>query len=264
MPRVPVGIICRKASAPQYGGDELMPQGVAPGVAGDGAVFYGGRRQRREVVLIEDEDWVNVLANVVKPPADVDPVWCVPGEGDLTDYPEDYLRLVRTYGPGSIDNFVNVLSPVHPKSFMSSVTWTAARVAALDEAIGDGNFHFPPELHDPSRLHIWATSTNGDMFYWASDKNGNPIDLVAVNPDRDDEWSIHRMSVSEFHVRMLRREESVSVFPDDFPQQVHRLDSSSGDDSAMEPVVEGTSDAGIGDRYEFAKHPFYRLRPFGA
>lgn len=206
-------------------------------------------------------EWFGILEGMIPPPEDVDPAWSVPGVGDSTRYPEDYLNLVRAYGPGLFDDFMNLFVPSSSNMHSSSVYNTTVRIDELRQ-YRRLNGAFPSELPDLdlSKLHVWGASEMGDTMYWAADEKGIPVDLVVVDRRWDGERVLYQMGVLEYLVRLLRGDESVSMCPGDVPAETHTFESFAPGQCPVGKEEWGRPKRD--ERYEFAKYPLYRRDPF--
>ncbi|WP_165609637.1 hypothetical protein [Mycobacteroides saopaulense] len=155
------------------------------------------------------------LAAVVTPLGRVAPKEWTAIDSDLGFVtPADYRSIIDTYGSGSFDDFLIVLSPQNGNKYLDLSSQIAVRREAL-HGLTHEVIPYPIDL-----LTACAYTNNGDVVYWLADKAVNPNDWpVVINASRDDEWDRFNGGLLDFLVAVLDRSYVCPIFPDDFPEQ---------------------------------------------
>ncbi|WP_405600765.1 SMI1/KNR4 family protein [Streptomyces sp. NBC_01410] len=136
------------------------------------------------------------LARFVAPPArpiDARGDWTVAESTLSVRLPEDYKRLVETYGWGEFCDFLYLRTPFGTNEH-NGVEWQSGRLSGAPDR-DRGRYPYP--LH-PARggLLIWGTTMDADRLCWltAGDPQGWPV----VVWDRDGDYETFAMGAAEF------------------------------------------------------------------
>lgn len=132
--------------------------------------------------------------------------------------PSDYKVAVSTYGLGSIDGFVWLLSPFTHNVHLNLFCEIKRCASAFQEFKKLTSSEIPYELYplSPRGLVPWAITDNGDVLYWIRDADR---EYLVGQQSRVAEWAEWRMSITEFLVGLVDRSICVPFFPDDFPSE---------------------------------------------
>lgn len=170
-------------------------------------------------------DSLSELERLVRPPAQPlgSPVDWAAAQRDLAmQLPEDYRRLVDTYGLGCFDGFLWLLHPNASSRYLNLGRQITVRLEALKEG------QSPGEPFGPDDVVPWAFTDNGDVCYWKVMGMADPNKwTVVVNESRGPEWDEFSGTTTEWLAAVLSGRYRVRVFPDqDFPSQSPRFRSS--------------------------------------
>lgn len=148
-------------------------------------------------------------------------------------FPNDYVELVKAYGRGVFDEFINVFLPTTPNPHLDIASQMTSRLEALRQLSGRAD---PPitlpvssvnsttedvpyklDRTDPGIIP-WAITDNGDAIYWVASQLDLPDEwTVTVNEARGPDWQEFPMGCCEFLYGVLSGSVQVRHFPDDFP-----------------------------------------------
>lgn len=166
--------------------------------------------------IVDGWEWVRRLTELIPPPGGrFGYGWDAVQERLGTVLPTDYKRLVETYGPGSFDDFLSVLTPHAPTEYVDILRVGSVDRWALREVVRCG-MELPERVGSVDRLVTWGVTDNGDRCYWVTGACPESW-AVAVNDGRASEWEFFEMSVTELLYRVLSRKLVVTIFPEDFP-----------------------------------------------
>lgn len=140
-------------------------------------------------------------------------------------FPADFRAFVSLYGDGFIDGFLCVFNPFSVNRFVNFEEQMHARLLALREhhaSIGEALPY--PLFPAPAGLVPLGTTDNGDVMYWET--KGQPDDwTVLIQESRLAEFDCFNGGMVEFLQRVLAKEFSSSVFPEDFPSDTPQFTS---------------------------------------
>jgi hypothetical protein len=133
--------------------------------------------------------------------------------------PEDYHDLMAAYGPGCFDEFLWVFG-CHPENRNLDIrnrTEKARRVFSRSASV---NLNLLLTNHGATRQDVvsWGGTDNGDLCIWIAVGSPSQWPVVVVDA-REDSYLMHRKTVSEFLLAILRGEIRSEIFPGDFPSE---------------------------------------------
>jgi hypothetical protein len=133
-----------------------------------------------------------------------------------TALPPDYKAFVETYGGGTIDHFLSVLTPIGPTKW-ANLVWRAHATEDPMDLASPRAMHAPFEPYPaPGGLLAFAQTDNGDVLYWKT--VGGPENwTVVVFPPRAPEYLEFDGSMTEFLEALFTGRVSSEIFPRDFP-----------------------------------------------
>src|SRR5205814_1895372 len=116
--------------------------------------------------------------------------------------PEDYKRLIRTYGSGQWQEFWFVLNPFTANEHLNLIRQSQVRRprswSALDaeRAIRESGTYPHPIYPEPGGILPWALTDNGGRFFWLT---ADPPEWwpTVYYPDRSPEYAVYEMSCTE-------------------------------------------------------------------
>jgi hypothetical protein len=137
--------------------------------------------------------------------------------------PYDYKELIRTFGGSNWDDYLYPLEPGCPNDNYDLIEWEDQQTEALE-----GLWEFekkPDELADArSRVIPWATTDNGECFYWLVRAGQSPDEwTVMVNEACGDRWEHYSMNCIEFLVSVLTEDVQSTVLSSRFPLAEHEF-----------------------------------------
>ncbi|MEU7730181.1 hypothetical protein AB0B78_33920 [Streptomyces sp. NPDC040724] len=131
--------------------------------------------------------------------------------------PDDYLALMKVYGPGKFDDFLLLLCPgAEPRAF--DLLWRRSR--ALDDLrqrAADGEEFGHSVAPGSEELLPWAVTDNGDTLYWVTAHPDPNKWSIALNEGRGPEWNDYHGTATEFLAAVFARRTHPAILPDDFP-----------------------------------------------
>ncbi|WP_131809344.1 hypothetical protein [Mycobacteroides immunogenum] len=128
--------------------------------------------------------------------------------------PADYRAIIDTYGSGSFDDFLIVLSPQSDNKYLD----LSSQITVRREALRGLTHEVIPYSID--LLTACAYTNNGDVVYWLADKTVDPNEWpIIVNASSDDEWDRFEGGLLDFLISVFNRSYVCPIFPDDFPEQ---------------------------------------------
>lgn len=165
------------------------------------------------------------------PSGGAQPDWQAAEEAVGSALPTDYKQLVKAYGPGSFDDFIWILQPMHDNRHLDLVHQRDIQLDAL-RTLRAGGEEIPFDVDaGEEELLPWAITDNGDVVYWLRRPGQSPDEWpVAINAARDPRWEQYDGSATEFLADVLSKKRRLSVFPEDVPS----------DDPAFVPSGRGT------------------------
>jgi SMI1-KNR4 cell-wall len=177
-------------------------------------------------------DAVEELAKLVPPPpipveAPID--WPRAEQSTGLRFPRDYRDLMDTYGVGCFDEFIWLLHPSLPDSYLE----LGRRMEVFREALRESQ-GTEPDQPNPEELIPWAFTENGDVCYWISVPRSEPDEwMVAVNESRGPAWDHFDKGAGNWLVSVLSGRRRLLIFPYDFPSQRPQFVSGEGSQSAV-------------------------------
>lgn len=129
-------------------------------------------------------------------------------------FPEDYKEFIDSYGEGSINEFLWVLSPFCKNENLNSIK----RFKVMQESYNSIKKEFPEDFlfefyYGQNGLFPWGITDNGDELFW--NYKDDTIDII-VYASRYTEYVTYAMSMEEFLCNLLKKDIICSIFPDDF------------------------------------------------
>lgn len=130
--------------------------------------------------------------------------------------PNDFKNFISIYGCGAIDDFVWVLNPfsINPNlNFEKSKFFINAYAVMRQDFFSD----YPrPNYPEEGSFLPWAVTDNGETFVWLVD--GEPESWkVAIHSSDQGEEEVYNFGCVEFILKLINREISSKILPDQFP-----------------------------------------------
>lgn len=140
----------------------------------------------------------------------------IPVSTQTIRFPEAYRRLLGIYQDGVIDDFIWILSP---NSYNRNLNFETSLY--LIETYQTLKKDFPldylrPCYPDEGSFFPWAITDNGDSLSWMVSQDDSISTILIHSPDQATEELFH-LTPAEFLVRLLKREISSSLLPEQFP-----------------------------------------------
>ncbi len=134
--------------------------------------------------------------------------------------PTDYRKFVTTYGSGTIDNFLWVLNPFTRNDNLNLFLQTKVICEAYVTSKKKFPEDFPHEVYPKQGgLLPWAVTDNGDELYWIT--QGEPESWpIVIYETRSPFHVIYNISITDFIYKLVSRELTCPIFPDDFPSDI--------------------------------------------
>jgi len=127
-------------------------------------------------------------------------------------FAKDYLELIQTFDGLCINDFLYVLSPFSNNEFLNSEMCFARMKNSYEAFCVSSNI--APKYHffdGTNGLFPWGITENGDELYWDLGRK----DSIVVFSSRYSEISEFEMCMSEFIRAVFKKENFMSIFPDD-------------------------------------------------
>ncbi|MEU5162038.1 hypothetical protein AB0G74_20875 [Streptomyces sp. NPDC020875] len=128
----------------------------------------------------------------------------ISGSWGLSTFPSDFRQFMAVYGPGAIEDFLEILAPEPWDEQQVGDGFSAeTRTARLTwDKEPERNFEVPPE----PRLIAWGVDAAADILCWDASLS-HPDDWPVVVWNRGTGgWSRYDMGMAEFLFRTLRAE----------------------------------------------------------
>ncbi|MEU2264577.1 SMI1/KNR4 family protein [Streptomyces sp. NPDC019645] len=136
------------------------------------------------------------LERLVTPPAvpiDGDGSWTAVETALETRLPDDYKRLVETYGWGEFCDYLNLRTPFGTSEH-NGVKWQSGTLSGVPER---DRVRYPYPLHPASGgLLVWGTSIDADRLCWLTE--GTPENWPVVVWSSEDWYETHPMGAAGF------------------------------------------------------------------
>ena len=130
--------------------------------------------------------------------------------------PEDYKRLIGTYGTGVWKEFLWVLNPFASNVYLNLFEQVKRQLDAERKIRADWPGNVPFALYpEQGGLLPWAMTDNGNRLYWQT--VGDPAHWpTVIYESRGPEFECFPFGCCEFLLRWVSGKLPVSVFPRDF------------------------------------------------
>jgi hypothetical protein len=131
--------------------------------------------------------------------------------------PTDYKYFLERYGSGRIDEFISIFNPNASNKFLNFNHQIEEQLNVIRELKAEGSEVVPFEIFPAEGgLLPFGKTDNGDVLFWVTVGQADTWS-VAVNASRSPEWQVFSCGMVEFLSSILRKHESCSIFPNDFP-----------------------------------------------
>ncbi|MFS0901780.1 SMI1/KNR4 family protein [Priestia aryabhattai] len=136
-----------------------------------------------------------------------------------TDLPSDYIKFIKTYGTGSIDNFLWILTPFVNDEYVNFFL----RKKEMSSAYSQSKLKFP-QYYKHYKHHVypetggilpWGYTENGDELYWLTEGSTDEWKVV-VYESRSPENYIYSLSMTDFLYQIITKKLVCDAFLDDF------------------------------------------------
>ncbi|MDO4259456.1 MAG: hypothetical protein Q4C87_08050 [Actinomycetaceae bacterium] len=193
----------------------------------------GHWESRYEVEAVVGVEAIDRLSSCLPQPEDsaIDPVILAACRDE--GVPEDFIELIRCFGPGQIDDFVNILVPGHPDDQVNAHKVMERWFASLSDLEAMDALEPKPyrwsDKTPVSELRAWAETYYGDMCFYAPPKEGEtkyPI-VILTNPARE-RCVYSEATICDFLADWLGRVDFVDFFPSDLPLETHTFQPYNG------------------------------------
>lgn len=134
------------------------------------------------------------------------------------NFPIQYVQFINTYGTGSINNFLWILTPYEENKEINIFQ----RANIMHESYEYMKNMFPGEFYyniypDEGGLLPWGYTDNGDELYF--DLNNNTI---VVMETRYSNFYEYKMGMIEFLYKLFIKEIRCNAFPKDFLDKIFK------------------------------------------
>ena len=138
-------------------------------------------------------------------------------EVEIALLPEDYKDFIKTYGSGSIDNFMWICNPAANNPFLNLYIQIKAYLNSLQRVYGIGTVLDQYKLYPESNgLLPFGGNDNGDLLLWKTHGHPNEWNIVVLE-SRMGEVEEFNENMACFLCSILSRKKTCKIFPDDFP-----------------------------------------------
>lgn len=133
--------------------------------------------------------------------------------------PNDYKSYIDHFGSGYIDRFIWIYNPFASKPSMNLSLMVERQRKALHEIKEQIPDAVPYKIHpEDGGLLACGFTANGDRIYWLTE--GREEDWkVVVNESRGPDWEVHGMGIVEFLCKIISKETTCGIFPDNVPSE---------------------------------------------
>ena len=132
-----------------------------------------------------------------------------------TALPADYKNFVDYYGPGSVDEFIFILSPVSSNKYLNIFHMLETLEKSKSVSISAFKKNLMPPLYPEGSGYIpFGYTENGDFLYWKA--VGLPDSWnIAVFESRSLVKEEFKICMTEFLRSLIAKELTVEAFPED-------------------------------------------------
>lgn len=165
------------------------------------------------------------LMGLIAPPQAPDRDW----PDTATDLPDDYQHFLSVYGVGTVDLFLDLLTPER-SSGQTRVFWkvvdqicTGSWMPLVIPGITNGGDpeSLPQELiaqlRAADRVQVWAVTDNGDTCLWLQPDADRPEQQVVITDSKMLDFVTYDLGITELLYALLSGHITCDVFPADFP-----------------------------------------------
>ena len=131
--------------------------------------------------------------------------------------PQDYKKLINSYGTGCFLNFLSPLSPFAP--FSTNLNLLSGDTKQLLSSYASGRKEFPeysPPFEGyplPGGLFPWATTINGDVLFWLMRGHCDLWPTVVCDSKFSEDYDLLEMNVTTFLCLWFGGQVSPRSFP---------------------------------------------------
>jgi len=131
------------------------------------------------------------------------------------ELPEDYVALIREWGAGGFNDYIDLYEPGHPNPNLELVgqarewEWVVKEVRAQGEQLP-----FAPEI-EVGGLLAWGADGAGDPCFWHMRSQDPASWVIVIQEARGPDWHCYEGGLVDFLVDVLEGRERVLLFPDD-------------------------------------------------
>lgn len=138
-------------------------------------------------------------------------------------FPGDYKRFIDSYGVGSINDFLWILSPFCENENLNSIEKFKVMKEAYISMQCEFSERFSFCFYDgKTGLFPWGITDNGDELFW-NFKEDN-LEIVVYESRYASNMS-YIMGMEEFLCKLIKKEIVCPIFPDDFILEKNYYDS---------------------------------------
>lgn len=129
-------------------------------------------------------------------------------------FPEDYKKVIDSYGEGGINEFLWILSPFCENENLNSIE----KFKVMKDAYLSMQSEFPEQFsfefyNGKKGLFPWGITDNGDELFW--NFKDDTLEIVVYESRYANNMN-YIMGMEEFLCRVLKKEIVCPFFPDDF------------------------------------------------
>lgn len=170
--------------------------------------------------------YINKLITILKPPEKIynrgsDQDWISFQKNYNCIFPSDYKVFIDTYGTGSINNFLWILTPYESNKeiniFQKAEVMQLSYNYMKDMFPGEFKYSIYPE---EGGLLPWSYTDNGDELYF--DLLNESIVVIEA---RYSNFYEYKMGMIEFLYKLFTKEIKCNAFPNDFINEVLQYNS---------------------------------------
>jgi hypothetical protein len=135
------------------------------------------------------------------------------------ELPDDYKKLINTYGTGCFLDFIYPLSPFAP--FYVAFNLLSGGTMQFLSAYEAGRKEFPeytppfPAYPHKRGLFPWASTANGDTLFWLRDGSPNQWGVVVCDSKCSERYDHFKLCATDFLCQLMLGKLKSKVFPQD-------------------------------------------------
>lgn len=161
---------------------------------------------------------VHQLKEILKPPSSpcnngLEQNWKDVHKEIGTRLPDDYQHFINGYGSGLIGRFLYIWNPFSDNKYTNLIYMYKETTILYQNLKSSQPDDFPFNIYpENGGLLPFGNSINGDNLFWLTTKSDPNLWSLIIHQARSSYYDIHSYSLSDFLIRLMRKELQTSQF----------------------------------------------------